>query len=100
MREVLWRAADWWLGTAIGGGLVLLAGCGLMRLTRQPAARQRLGELAVLAALVVAVLRLMPAWVALPRPAAPVAVGETAPNPPAPFPKREGGEVPRGLLEI
>ncbi len=62
MHELLQRAADWWLGTAIGGGLVLLIGCGLMRLTRHPAARQRLGECAVLAALVVAGLRLLPAW--------------------------------------
>jgi beta-lactamase regulating signal transducer with metallopeptidase domain len=65
MYELLLRAADWWLGTAVAGGLVLLVGCLLMRLARQPAARQRLGEYAVMAALLVGVLRLMPAWLAI-----------------------------------
>src|SRR5204863_89782 len=36
------------------------------RATRQPAARQRVGEWAVLAALLVAVLRLGPSWLPLP----------------------------------
>jgi beta-lactamase regulating signal transducer with metallopeptidase domain len=77
MSEFLLRAADWWLGTAIGGGLVMLVGCLLMRLTSQPAARQRLGELAVIAALLVAGLRLMPAWMAVEWPAKPVAENQT-----------------------
>src|SRR2546423_3993339 len=87
MRDILWQAAEWWVGTAVGGGLVLLAGCGLMRLARQPAARQRLGEWAVFAALVVAVLRLLPAWVPLPwspAPAAAAAVDPAGPSPTAP----------------
>src|SRR5215207_1441481 len=83
MRELLLSAADWWVGTAIGGGLVLLAGCGLMRLTRQPAARQRLGEYAVCAALVVAGLRLLPAWLPLPWSAA-TATAAVGPDCPAP----------------
>src|SRR5947207_12804997 len=69
MHDLLLSAATWWLGTALGGGLILLAACLLMRATGQPALRQRLGELAVLAALAVAVLRLGPAWLAVPWPA-------------------------------
>ena len=38
MYELLLRAADWWLGTAVGGGLVLLVGCVLMR---RPVSRRR-----------------------------------------------------------
>ena len=71
MSAFLLRAADWWLGTAIGGGLVLLVGCLLMRLARQPAARQRLGEYAVLAALLVAGLRLLPSVAAVHSPLSP-----------------------------
>ena len=66
MDEFLVNAAGWWLGTAIGGGLILLAACGVMRLLKQPAARQRVGEWAVLAALLVAVLRLGPTWLTVP----------------------------------
>src|SRR6266581_3620355 len=66
MNEFLVHAAGWWLGTAIGGGLILLAACGVMRLVKQPAARQRVGEWAVLAALLVAVLRLGPTWLSVP----------------------------------
>ncbi len=62
MRELLLSAANWWLGTALGGGAILLAACLLMRRVSQPAARQRLGEWAVLAALLVAALRLGPSW--------------------------------------
>jgi beta-lactamase regulating signal transducer with metallopeptidase domain len=62
MYELLLRASDWWLGTAVGGGLVLLVGCLLMLSARNPATRQRLGEVAVFAALVVAGLRLLPSW--------------------------------------
>src|SRR4051812_37532262 len=83
MRELLLAAGDWWLGTALGGGLVLLVGYGLMRLARQPAAKQRLGEYAVLAALLVAVLRLLPAWLPLPWSAG-TAVAAVDPNGPAP----------------
>jgi beta-lactamase regulating signal transducer with metallopeptidase domain len=73
MYELLLRAADWWVGTAIGGGLVLLAGSLLMLSARQPATRQRLGEIAVLAALLVAGLRLLPSWLPVHWPATPTA---------------------------
>ena len=92
MNAFLLRAADWWLGTAIGGGLVLLVGCVLMRLARQPAARQRLGELAVFAALLVAGLRLLPAW---------MPVGWAAArkqNPPVPLPEAGRGRGSKGIL--
>jgi beta-lactamase regulating signal transducer with metallopeptidase domain len=62
MYELLLQASDWWLGTAVGGGLVLLVGCVLMLSARNPATRQRLGEVAVFAALLVAGLRLLPSW--------------------------------------
>jgi beta-lactamase regulating signal transducer with metallopeptidase domain len=87
MNELLLRAADWWLGAAVGGGIVLLVGCVLMRLTRHPAARQRLGEYAVFAALIVAGLRLLPAWLPVTWEAA------EKPNSSAAFPGGEGGEI-------
>ena len=68
MVDWLLTVAAWWGGTALGGGAVLLAGCALMRLTREPAARQRVGDVAVVAALLVAVLRFGPAWLELPWP--------------------------------
>jgi beta-lactamase regulating signal transducer with metallopeptidase domain len=70
MHDLLFSAATWWLGTALCGGLILLAACLAMRAIGQPALRQRLGELAVVAALAVAVLRLGPAWWSVPWPAA------------------------------
>src|SRR4051794_24883695 len=89
MDDFLVRAAGWWLGTAVGGGLILLVACVAMQWTKQPAARQRLGEWAVLSALVVAVLRLGPTWLTLPwEPSAahaealPAEVAETATAPP------------------
>jgi hypothetical protein len=48
------RALGWLVHTAVGGGLLLLAACAWMRWTRSPARRQRLGEWAVLAALLLA----------------------------------------------
>jgi len=71
MHEWLWQAAEWWVGTAIGGGLVLLAGCGLMQFARPAEVRQRIGEWSILGALIVAGLRLLPAWVPLPWSATP-----------------------------
>src|SRR5437763_13387275 len=76
MHELLLSAATWWLGTAVCGGLILLAACLLMHGIGQPALRQRLGELAVLAALAVAVLRLGPAWLEVPWPTVPVRAAE------------------------
>ncbi|MFO0808094.1 MAG: M56 family metallopeptidase [Gemmataceae bacterium] len=80
MRELLLDAATWCLGTALGGSAILLAGCALMRVARQPAVRQRVGEWAVLAALAVAALRLGPSWLTLPalRSAEPAALSVTA----------------------
>src|SRR5262245_30683829 len=66
MDEFLVHAAGWWLGTAICGGLILLAACGVMRLLKQPAARQLVREWAVLAARLVAVLRRGPTWLPVP----------------------------------
>src|SRR5262249_19475206 len=63
-------AADWLLHSAVGGGLLLLLTCLLIRRTRQPARRQRLGELGLAAALVLALLSLRPPWLVLPYPVA------------------------------
>ena len=48
----LWTSAGvWMLRTALGGGLLLLVTCVVMRWTPQPARRQRLGDWGILAAL-------------------------------------------------
>src|SRR5262245_52431077 len=72
-------AGTWLLHCAVGGGMILLVTCLCMRLTRQPAQRQRLGELGALAALGVALVSLWPAWLEIPWPAA----GEPAAEPAA-----------------
>jgi beta-lactamase regulating signal transducer with metallopeptidase domain len=54
MNELWTSAAGWMLRTALGGGLLLLVTCLLMRWTRQPARRQRLGDWGITAALLVA----------------------------------------------
>src|SRR5260370_27483386 len=77
-------AAGWLLHSAVGGGLLLLLTCLLIRHTRQPARRQRLGELGLAAALVLALLSLRPPWLLLPYPVAAAASGmhgEAAPPP-------------------
>ena len=58
-------STSWWFRSALGGGLLLLAVWGLMRWTRQPARRQRLGEWGVLAALLAAMLSAGPTWLPL-----------------------------------
>jgi beta-lactamase regulating signal transducer with metallopeptidase domain len=58
--------AGWLLHSAVGGGLLLLLAWPLTRLCRQPARRQRLGESALLAALLLCVLNLGPSWITLP----------------------------------
>ena len=58
----------------------LLAGCGLMRCTRDPASRQRVGEIAVVAALLVAVLRCGPVWLNLPWPGSSAIAAEPSPS--------------------
>jgi beta-lactamase regulating signal transducer with metallopeptidase domain len=55
----------WLVHSAAGGGLLLLLVWGLVRHTRQPARQQRLGEWGVLAALLLTVLSLAPAWLVL-----------------------------------
>jgi tetratricopeptide (TPR) repeat protein len=75
-------AAGWLLHSAVGGGVLLLLTCLLIRRTRQPARRQRLGELGLAAALVLALLSLRPPWLVLPYPvpaAPPPARAEAAP---------------------
>src|SRR4051812_13402498 len=59
-------AGEWWLRSATGGGLLLLLAWLLMCRSSQPARRQRLGETAVAAALLLAVLSLGPSWLVLP----------------------------------
>jgi beta-lactamase regulating signal transducer with metallopeptidase domain len=80
MTDWLMSAAAWWGGTALGGGAILLAGCGLMRCTRDPASRQRVGEIAVVAALLVAVLRCGPVWLNLPWPGSSAIAAEPSPS--------------------
>ena len=59
--------AGWWLiHSALGGGLILLLTRGLMSLARQPALKQRLAECGLFAALAVAALCWLPAWLIVP----------------------------------
>jgi beta-lactamase regulating signal transducer with metallopeptidase domain len=61
-------ATGWWLGSAIGGGAILLM-CGLlMRRASSPEVRQRLGEVGIVAAVLLALLRLGPTWIGIPDP--------------------------------
>ena len=62
MTEPLFPLENWLAHSTLAGGFLLLAGVALMVCTRQPARRQRLGELALLSSLVVAGLCLLPAW--------------------------------------
>jgi len=81
---------QWLLHSAIGGGTLLLLANGVMLLVRQPARRQRLGEWAMAAALMVAFLSLAPAWlvVSLPRPSAePIASAVSVPEGTDPAPR-------------
>ena len=59
----IWTTPGGWLIRSVaGGGLLLLLTWVLIKRTRQPARRQRLGEWGVVAALLLAVLNLGPAW--------------------------------------
>src|SRR5437660_3648746 len=59
----IWTTPGGWLvRSVVGGGLLLLLTWVLIKRTRQPARRQRLGEWGVVAALLLAVLNLGPAW--------------------------------------
>jgi len=66
MQAVFSALDGWLLKTTLGGGVVLLAGALWMLISRQPAKRQRIGELALLFALLVALPAAMPAWWSLP----------------------------------
>jgi beta-lactamase regulating signal transducer with metallopeptidase domain len=61
-------AEAWLIRVAIGGGLLLLIARVAMSLTRQPVRRQRLGELALMASLILAALCWLPAWLLVPLP--------------------------------
>src|ERR1700722_7291433 len=65
--NILWTSAGtWMLHTAIGGGILLLVTCVLMRWTRQPVRRQRLGDWGMTAALAVALgSGLAPSWLGI-----------------------------------
>jgi hypothetical protein len=59
----IWTTPEGWLvRSVVGGGLLLLLTWVLMKRTRQPARRQRLGEWGVVVAILLAVLNLGPAW--------------------------------------
>ena len=68
--ELTWTSiAEWLLRTAGGGSLLIVGTLLAMRCVRQPARRQRLGELGMAAALVLAALCWAPAWLPLWAPA-------------------------------
>ncbi len=93
MLEMPDNVVKWLAHSALGGGLLLLLGVLLMRLTPRPARRQRLGELALLSSLLVAGLCLFPAYVPW---ALPLLPAETEPLPaPAPPAQR-----PTETLEV
>jgi beta-lactamase regulating signal transducer with metallopeptidase domain len=106
-------ALGWFLHTVAGGGLLLLIAWAAMRPVRAPARRQRLGEWAIAAAIVLSVLSLAPAWltVPLPSPEAVALVAEplptspadpqATPQPPAPAPAAEAAPwVPDNFLVL
>src|SRR5947209_11974620 len=62
----LTSACLWLLRAAAGGTVVLALASGAVLLARQPARRQHLGEWGIIAALLVAVLSLRPAWLPIP----------------------------------
>jgi beta-lactamase regulating signal transducer with metallopeptidase domain len=59
----------WLLHSAVGGAAILLLVWLLMKLARQPARRQRLGEWGVLVAVLVPAFALLPSWLDVPLPA-------------------------------
>ncbi|MCI0684066.1 MAG: PDZ domain-containing protein [Gemmataceae bacterium] len=72
--DFTWTAiAAWLVRAGLGGSLLIVATLLAMRWVRQPARRQRLGELGMAAALVLAALSWAPAWLPLwaPAPVAP-----------------------------
>ena len=66
MSDLWTSAGTWMLHTAVGGGLLLLVTCALIRWTPQPVRRQRLGDWGLTAALLVALLAAVgPAWLVI-----------------------------------
>jgi beta-lactamase regulating signal transducer with metallopeptidase domain/flagellar hook-basal body complex protein FliE len=68
MNEWLGGATWWVLATAVGGGAVLSITGLAMRRAPGPVTCQRIGEWGILAALIFAVLKVMPAWWTIPDP--------------------------------
>jgi beta-lactamase regulating signal transducer with metallopeptidase domain/membrane-associated protease RseP (regulator of RpoE activity) len=79
--------AGWLLHSMVGGGLLLLLAVPLLGACRQPARRQRVGELALVAALFVPLLALAPSWITfpLPRTESAAAIGTSLEPLPGPF---------------
>lgn len=62
-----WTNLSWWLArSTLGASILLVIGLLLMRRAGQPARRQRIGEISLLAAIAVALAALAPAWLNLP----------------------------------
>src|SRR6516225_8062168 len=76
----------WLLRSALGGGLILLFACIALRYVRQPARRQRLGEMAMAAALLVAILSLAPSWLLFSVPAGSLPIAEHSSSADSPLP--------------
>ncbi|GIW80011.1 MAG: hypothetical protein KatS3mg105_1818 [Gemmatales bacterium] len=66
MSEIASASTMWLVHSAAGGGLLLLISWFWLSATRQPARKQRLGEIGVASALLLAVLCLAPSWWYLP----------------------------------
>src|SRR5688572_2576015 len=62
MALLHFNPADWLVQTAVAGGVLLLVGAVFMAIARQPARRQRLGELALAGSLLAAGLAALPSW--------------------------------------
>jgi len=101
MNTLETAALHWGVHTLLGGGLLLLLAWTLLRRLRQPARRQRLAEGALLAALVVALLSLAPAWLIIPLPASPTpeAVATSQPVPAVEVPLAADLPVPGQVPE-
>jgi beta-lactamase regulating signal transducer with metallopeptidase domain len=105
MNDTWFIPTTWWLRSALGGGVLLLAVWGLTKFTRQPARRQRLSEWGVLAALLAALLSAGPAWLPLrlhllPEGSTIARSAEDGPTPPsASTPPTLGGEAEANTRE-
>jgi beta-lactamase regulating signal transducer with metallopeptidase domain len=96
-------ALGWLLHTLLGGGLLLLAARLLMAGVRSPARRQRLGEWAMVSALLLPLLALGPAWLLVPLPAGPATAQapDAAPIERAPeqaAPQEEAAPIPEDII--